>query len=773
MKFITPRNALNRVTPIGHPIAYSRRMGLRPWTPSNLFAQGEVGAWYDPSDFTTMFQDSAGTIPVTAVGQTVGKILDKSGHNNHATQITAGLRPTLAFDADSAYFLNCAGTKWMVTPVNMNMSSTAKISVFSGLAKNTDAVALAYEFGTDTNSVPGSFGIITSDTFLAVANAGLTITSISSSSFPGYKKAVLAQSCDVPIGDITLRTNTVITHTDLNYGSSNFGNLPLYIGSRAGALIFNGGIYSLIIRSSLSNGTDTTNAEQWVAGKMNISIPLTYTNYPSTFLDTRTAVYKSGYYETSPFARSRFLTNATSITIGGYSSTYTDYGVISGLGIVVNDVFQQNVVFSLNNGISQQVVSFAPGNKIVDIVAGFQSTDGTISIGTFPVSFTATSPMTQLSPAPTSTVTIYGDSITNGIGSTTPTKEGWTVLMRGLVPKNIAVEGAAERQLFMDCSDGTKRAAFVAKIQSYNPAGMWIAIGVNDYSLSVWSAVNFGVAYLAMLDALHAAMPSLLITCQSMLVTTAEGPNTFGDTLQSYRNQVSSASAARPSFTTFVDGTLILTTADLTGGLHPTTAGYVKYANYVKGYPPFASGVPVNTVAPVVTGTPAAGNTLTCSQGTWSGAVSYAYQWYDNGAPIVGKTASTYLLTNAEKGFRLSCIVRATNANGQSDAISNVVQISLLPYSGSWIYQTPVSGAIPTANTIVHANNTVNRLNISDINSSGQSVDFSQLIAGNIITINGFAFTVQAVPQIHPGYASVSINPTTQQPPAIYTITIT
>jgi hypothetical protein len=47
------------------------------WSPASLFAAGEQGAWYDPSDFSSMFQDSAGTTPVTAVEQPVGLILDK------------------------------------------------------------------------------------------------------------------------------------------------------------------------------------------------------------------------------------------------------------------------------------------------------------------------------------------------------------------------------------------------------------------------------------------------------------------------------------------------------------------------------------------------------------------------------------------------------------------------------------------------------------------------------------------------------------------------
>lgn len=48
------------------------------WTPRNLFRSNEQGAWYEPSLTNgTLFQDSAGTLPVTAVGQPVGLMLDK------------------------------------------------------------------------------------------------------------------------------------------------------------------------------------------------------------------------------------------------------------------------------------------------------------------------------------------------------------------------------------------------------------------------------------------------------------------------------------------------------------------------------------------------------------------------------------------------------------------------------------------------------------------------------------------------------------------------
>ena len=47
-------------------------------------------------DTATMYQDAAGTTPVTAVEQPVGRMLDKSGTGAHATQSTATSRPVLS-----------------------------------------------------------------------------------------------------------------------------------------------------------------------------------------------------------------------------------------------------------------------------------------------------------------------------------------------------------------------------------------------------------------------------------------------------------------------------------------------------------------------------------------------------------------------------------------------------------------------------------------------------------------------------------------------------
>lgn len=61
-----------------------RRASSPPqFLPSSLFGASDQGYWYDNQDLTTMFQDTAGTVPVTAVEQPVGKQLDKSGKGNH------------------------------------------------------------------------------------------------------------------------------------------------------------------------------------------------------------------------------------------------------------------------------------------------------------------------------------------------------------------------------------------------------------------------------------------------------------------------------------------------------------------------------------------------------------------------------------------------------------------------------------------------------------------------------------------------------------------
>jgi hypothetical protein len=74
---------------------------------------------------------------------------------------------------------------------------------------------------------------------------------------------------------------------------------------------------------------------------------------------------------------------------------------------------------------------------------------------------------------------------------------------------------------------------------------------------------------------------------------------------------------------------------------------------------------PVNTEAPKLTGTPAVGQTLTCSQGAWANSpTSFSYAWLRNGSPIAGQSGSTYVVQSADRGTSISCQVTAGNSGG-------------------------------------------------------------------------------------------------------------
>ena len=88
-----------------------------------------------------------------------------------------------------------------------------------------------------------------------------------------------------------------------------------------------------------------------------------------------------------------------------------------------------------------------------------------------------------------------------------------------------------------------------------------------------------------------------------------------------------------------------------------------------------AAAAPVNTVAPVVTGTGYIGYTLTTTDGTWDNSpTSYTYQWQRAEVNIGGATASTYVCVNADEGVNVRCVVTAINGSGSAAANSNNIK---------------------------------------------------------------------------------------------------
>ena len=95
------------------------------FSPASLFAAGEVGAWYDPSDLTTLFTDSAGTTPVTAVEQFVGLMLDKSKGGVGANGAARYNLLTYSEDQSNAIWSNYSATQSSNVAVAPNGTTTA------------------------------------------------------------------------------------------------------------------------------------------------------------------------------------------------------------------------------------------------------------------------------------------------------------------------------------------------------------------------------------------------------------------------------------------------------------------------------------------------------------------------------------------------------------------------------------------------------------------------------------------------------------------------
>ncbi|WP_417656198.1 phage head spike fiber domain-containing protein [Pseudidiomarina aestuarii] len=89
------------------------------YTPEALFLQGEQGLWLDPSDISTMYQDAAGSTPVTEPGQPVGLILDKS------RSMKLGPEKVTSVQLASPSISNFGGSSGSYDSVNHIMSNTA------------------------------------------------------------------------------------------------------------------------------------------------------------------------------------------------------------------------------------------------------------------------------------------------------------------------------------------------------------------------------------------------------------------------------------------------------------------------------------------------------------------------------------------------------------------------------------------------------------------------------------------------------------------------
>ena len=236
--------------------------------------------WLDPSDIRTMYQDAAGTIPVTEVGQPVGLLIDKSGRGNHAYQTIDNAKPVIKRDQKNNTYLHFDGLDDFLVTNQVNFSSTDRVSVISGLRKIRDAsvgivcelsvsaptnIGAFYISAPRTNNVP-SYQFCSRGSSVAIASSAASYPSPVSSIVSGIGD-IGSDSCSLRVNGINVSTSTV------DQGAANYGNFNLYIGRRAGSTLpFNGHLYGLLVLGGVNDVSKVVKIERYIASKTGLNL---------------------------------------------------------------------------------------------------------------------------------------------------------------------------------------------------------------------------------------------------------------------------------------------------------------------------------------------------------------------------------------------------------------------------------------------------------------------------------------------------------------------
>lgn len=126
-----------------------------------------------------------------------------------------------------------------------------------------------------------------------------------------------------------------------------------------------------------------------------------------------------------------------------------------------------------------------------------------------------------------------------------------------------------------------------------------------------------------------------------------------------------------------------------------------EWKKYWQTNPPDCSGCtsPFIIVRPFIIGDPLVGGSLSVDNGTWGGTlpITYSYQWYANGTPILGATNDNLDLVSNYIGQIIKCEVTALNICDSASSDSNSVTVVSPPQS----LTAPSVNAVPlTGSTI-------------------------------------------------------------------------
>jgi len=241
---------------LGLGITNPRGVGF---SPLSLFASGEAGAWYDPSNLSSLFQDSAGTTPVASSGDPVGLMLDKSGNDSHATQTVSDLRPTYQVDANGNGYLNFDGNDDLMD-INPTVPSGLYHSVFAGLEVDGNGNNQALLSRDNSGFVP----------YAKLSGNGLgTYTMFDPYDQPPFIARFSANGMQP--GGVTVDVNAG-QYTGANSKSATASNYYSAITTSVASQYLTGKIFSLLIVSRAMTEEEVSLVNHYVASKTGVEL---------------------------------------------------------------------------------------------------------------------------------------------------------------------------------------------------------------------------------------------------------------------------------------------------------------------------------------------------------------------------------------------------------------------------------------------------------------------------------------------------------------------
>jgi hypothetical protein len=151
------------------------------------------------------------------------------------------------------------------------------MSMFTAIERPDAATLMIAEFSDSVNARDGSAFLVSGENDSGYYSARSRGSAFGSSAIwvanSGADQAVITATHDIS-GDLSrIRRNGVYgTDAVADKGAGNFGNWPLFVGSRSGSLFFNGSIYQFVMLSRVATADEIDSTEAYIAARAGVTL---------------------------------------------------------------------------------------------------------------------------------------------------------------------------------------------------------------------------------------------------------------------------------------------------------------------------------------------------------------------------------------------------------------------------------------------------------------------------------------------------------------------